>query len=330
MRKKYLWGETIVIQNVASKTDIKKTHTSSTPNFTQLKSKELTADTVSFSAKLKQSPSIHANELEISKRIKTFKKVMGDKPIPASVMKVLKNPKIKMSPPVNTNRSASVGLLRNSAKRLFEFALPKSISDKLIARITPKTMSDINVLSVRLNKLKITDISENPFDDTAEVYFISLINDGVTKPNLLNVETFEKIREGDDLFEKGLQRPYTVYLSEKGKVPRLLDFRLLIMEADKASSMKAAEIIEAITGDNDYKDIVEAIKELIKASGPPGAIFLLVDAAVGVIARVLKTNDDDKLLSYAARFTKDFDNLGVGTYDNKYDCVDLGYEIVAK
>jgi hypothetical protein len=270
------------------------------------------------------------SQKEIKERIKNFKKIMGDQPIPKEVMAVLNDSKIPMALPVIDEKSAGAGTVRRGLKSAIEKLLPKSVSRKLVKKISPKMETEISKVAIRLDKLKILDKSEGIFRGNGEVFFISLVNDGATEPNLLRVETFKNIKDGDDLFDKGLQKPFTVYLSEEGKVPRLIDFRMMVMEADQAESKKASDVIDAITQDGDYKKIIEAIRVLIKNAAPPAAIFTLADTAIGVIKRVLKINEDDQLLYYAARFTKDFDNLGVGKYDNKYDKVELGYEILAK
>lgn len=288
----------------------------------------LKQDMVTFSKKV--SSKKIATKKEIEQRISDFKKLLGDKQIPKEVMKVLNNPEIKLNVSPEILKGSDLGIVKNTIKKGSELLLPKSISDKIVNKITPKMNADINTLAVRLNKLKILDKSEGIFRGKGECYILSMVSDGASEPIMLKVDTIQGIKDGDDLFDKGLQRPYTVYLTPPGNVPRLLDFRLLVMEEDKKESRKAIDILNAVTGDSKYKDIVAAIAILVKSASPAGAIFTLVDSAVNVAKAVLECNEDDQLLYYAARFTKDFDNLGVGKYDNKYDKVELGYEIIAK
>lgn len=285
-------------------------------------------DTISFSSKVNETG---VSQKEIRKRVKKFTKLMKGQPIPPEVMNVLKDPNMPVALPVETGRAATIGIIRSAIKKTIESIMPRTWSEPLVKKIAPESLlNDINVVAVRLNKMKILDKSEGILRGNGECYFLSMVTDGVSEPAILRVETFNNIKDGDDLFDKGLQRPFTVFLSDEGKVPRLLDFRLLIMEADEKGSKKASEILDAITGHEDYKKIIIAIRELVKAAAPAAAIFTLLDSAMGIVKRILKTNEDDQLLYYAARFTKDFDNLGVGSYNNKYDKVELGYEILAK
>jgi hypothetical protein len=324
---RYLVGENNkMINNVSLRTSKTTLELQKPQHKAHLSLNQPSKDSVQFtSGKLKT-----LSQKEIDNRIKHFEKLLEGEKIPPEVMTVLKDPSIPIAIPAKKDKPACIGTFRRFVKNVIELILPKSVSEKLVPKISPELLNDINTVAIRMNKLVIKDKSEGIFRGNAEIYFISLVNDGVTEPNLLRVETFKNIREGDDLFDKGLQKPFTLYLSEEGKVPRLMDFRLLIMEEDKRGSRKAEEIIDAITKDGDYKKIIEAIRILIKNSAPSAAIFTLVDTAIGVIKRILRVNEDDQLLYYAARFTKDFDNLGVGSYDKNYEKVDLGYEIIAK
>lgn len=287
----------------------------------------LNRDTVSFNYISKQNFS--SNHV-INNRVKHFKRLMNGQTIPKEVMSVLKNPDIPMARPLISGKSVAASSFRNTIRGNVGRHIPYNIYDKIANKVSNTSLDKINVMAIRLNKLKILDNSESFFRGTGECYFISLVTDGTTEPSLLKVETFNGIRDGDDLFTKGLQKPYTLYLSQKGNVPELIDFRFLVMEADKKENMKAAEIIDMISKNKEYKTVIDAIRVLTKQAAPPAAIFTLVDCAIGVIKKVLKTAEDDQLLYYAARFTKDFDELGIGKYDNKYDKVELGYEILAK
>lgn len=302
-----------------------KIRRASLPAFT---SNNLKEDTVSFSNEAKENKPL--TEKQINKRIKDFSKVMEGQDIPQEVLEILKDPGIKVSPPEKTQWPVSVGIIRKALQRVLVAILPKKYAEMLVPKISPKPLSDIDTVSIKMNKLKILKNSDGLFKKKNDIYFVSFVSDGVNNPAMLKVETFKDIRKNDDLFDKGLQRPYTLYLSEEGKVPRLLDFRLLVMEDDKKDAKKATDILDAVTGNDDYQKVVRGITALISVASPPAAIFTLVDSAIRIIKGVIKCNEDDQMLYYAARFSKDFDNLGVGTYDNKYDKVELGYEIVAK
>lgn len=268
----------------------------------------LKQDTVSFSGKNK----------EINKRIEGFAKLMGDKPIPQEVMDILKS-----DIPITFPKE------KNAVERLWD-KLSDALKIDSVEKVRPKVLSDVDVVSIRLNKMKILKKKEGLLGGKAEVYFISLVNDGINEPASLKVETFNGLKKNDDLCDHGLQKPYTVYISEKGKLPRLLDFRMLVMEEDKKGAKKAADIIGAITGDGEYKQVVTALTSLMSIAAPPAAIFTMVDSAMKIIKRVVGCNEDDQMLNYAARYSEDFDNLGIGNHESKCDNIELGYEIVGK
>lgn len=282
-----------------------------------------TKDTVSFTSCCSDNI---VTQKDIDQRVKEFQKIMKGQEIPETVMKVLTNKNIPMISGDVVGKPANSGILKDMVS-----VLPQTLQVSLAPKITNEISADnITTCAIRLNKVKILDKSEGIFRGNGEVFFISIVNDGIKEPAILKIQTIHDVKNGDDLFDKGLQKPLTLYLSEEGKVPRLLDFRLMVMESDIKESEKMEEILDTISSNSDYKDAVDAIRDLLAAAAPATAIGKMLDSIAGIIKKVLKLNKDDQLLYYTARFTKDFDNLGIGSYDKKYDKVELGYEIVAK
>lgn len=326
-----------MLKNVSFKQVENNFFTNTKPVYNCVKSVNPCYDCITFSAKPKKITKTIVTEQDIQKRVDNFRKIMGKIPIHEKVMTVLLNPELDFTVPdydLKTNLLNNAKIAVNKVKKIvynsLKAVLPDSLSTSIVNKINLNPLENLKTVAVSLNKVKVLDISEGPFDETGEVYFISLVTDGINPPTLLDAKAFEGIKKGDDLMDKGLQKPFNLYLSEEYLIPRLLDFRFLVMEDDAKNAKKAKDIVDKILNDKNYKSVMDAIKELIITGAPAAAIFTLVDAAISAILQLEALNEDDQLLYYAARFTKDFDNLGLGKYDKKYDKIELGYEIQGK
>lgn len=307
----------------------KKVKSTAIKPFTTVSIKGLKADTLTFSSNIPPKSGILATEAEISTRIKAYKKAFNDQSLPTDLLKVLTDPRVPMTIPDETIKSTVTDTQQTAISKGFEWLQSAVLPNKSVNALTNVDDKNYKVLSLRLNELKILDKSEGIFKGNGECYFLSMVTDGVNEPVVLKVATFKDIKNGDDLFDKGLQKPFTIYLSNDGQFPRFIDFRFAVIEDDTDQSRTANEIIKMVQNDEVYKKIMSGIKSLINAGRPQEEISPLLDSALTVAKKILDATEDDLLIYHVDRFNAN-NGLGIGQHSSKNHYVKLGYEIVAK
>lgn len=312
-------------------------------------------DTVSFSGSKKAKK---WDDMTINERIKEFQKLMGDKPIPQEVMKILKNKKFTVAPAIeleakpaktdskvidmsSSNQSTEspgflpnlltgilptdILMVNNKSSSAIKSSEPdiestESIVVKPLEGVPPADpKKKIKSLSIVLENIYIKKASESWLNHlfkpkTAEVYFISIVDDGTNSPQKVITGNFEGLKEGDNLYNHGLQIPYTLYQYNKDDNPtktlNLLDFKFLIMEADEKSSKDIVDVLEKIKSEKEYQEFTQASQKLLESGAPSNAITTFASFGLGFIKNLLSIDRDDQMSFYALRFNKMKDALG--------------------
>lgn len=169
-------------------------------------------------------------------------------------------------------------------------------------------------IELKLNNVAILDLFDGPFEavfgGSNEVKIVSLVFDGSAKePFKFEVGSFPNIKKNQSLpfGDAGL----AVYFSEPDKLPRFLDWRLLIIE-DDSDVRNAGKVIQQIQGTSEYKAIVDVIPTLVNPTW--GAIIQITSGVISLIAKAMEQNQDDIISLFAATYTLPFDRLGVGKH----------------
>lgn len=204
-------------------------------------------------------------------------------------------------------------------------------------RLANETKTKIDVskaewLQVLLESIFIKDNHEF---GGAEIRVASTIIDGLsTEPVITLLDAYHNIadnsylpigRHTGDTNNPGVN----LYLSQQNKIPTFLDMRFLVIEKD-VDVRTWGKLLEEIKNDNDYKSIVKAITTLVANASPYNLFVGLADAVMGVVGKVLQSNEDDQLSFFAATYTEPFDNLGIGSHKADVDNVVYKYQIRTK
>lgn len=186
---------------------------------------------------------------------------------------------------------------------------PMSSAESAVAATIPT-----KAIELRLRNVTILDLFEGLpgaiFGGSNEIKIISLVFDGNSKdPFKFEVGSFPGIKENQSLpfGDAGL----AVYFSEPEKLPRFLDWRLLIIE-DDSDVRNAGKIIQQIQATPEYKAIVDVVLTLVNPTW--GAITQITSGVISLIAKAMEQNQDDVISLFAATYTLPFDRLGVGSH----------------
>lgn len=178
--------------------------------------------------------------------------------------------------------------------------------------------------------LKEVFVFDNRDPGKGDIYLVTLVTDGIAaEPMRLEVKTFNDVSDGEALQfgPAGL----AMYRNEPGKLPRYLDYRILVAESDQ-ELRDAGAVLDEVRNDGTYKSFRDGLLKLTGAAAP--AIALATSAAdftMGLVARVLKMNRDDQLMYVAGSFDDAFDDLGttLGPIPHKNSYARVTYQVQA-
>jgi hypothetical protein len=193
--------------------------------------------------------------------------------------------------------------------------LPARVSNALRAMSIDPSVTDIRM------SLKEVYIKNTRDLGKGDVYLVTVVTDNLSpEPFTITIKTFEDIHN-----EEGLQigpGGLAIYRNELGKVPRFLDYRILVVESDQ-EIRQAGEVLEQVKEDEQYKSFRDSLSAMAGVSQPATALITVAaDFVMGLIAMVLRMNRDDQIIYVAGSFDDKFDDLGVKyglvTHKNQY------------
>jgi hypothetical protein len=182
--------------------------------------------------------------------------------------------------------------------------LPARVSNTL------RTMSiDPSVTDIRMS-LKEVYVKDTRDLGKGDIYLVTLVTDNLSaEPFTITIKTFEDIHDDERLpiGPGGL----AIYRNEPGKIPRFLDYRILVVESDQ-EIRQAVDVLEQVKEDEQYKSFRDSLSAMVGVSHPATALITVAaDFVMGLIARVLRMNRDDQIIYIAGSFDDKFDDLGV-------------------
>lgn len=209
-------------------------------------------------------------------------------------------------------------------RSLYMDALPGKAKDAIrILSLDP----NIKDIEMRLMEVFIFD---NRDPGKGDIYLLTVVADSLSpEPLNLLVKAFEGIRDNEplQLGPAGL----TIYRNPQGKIPRFLDYRIMVMESDQ-ELRDAGELLEEIRGKDQFKIIRDSLIAMAGVGGPiPPLVTSSVDLVMGLISHVLKMNKDDQIIYIAGSFNDRIDDLGVkyGPIAHKNPYAKVLYQVIA-
>lgn len=190
-------------------------------------------------------------------------------------------------------------------RKLISFGeLPVRVSNTLRAMSLDPSVTDIRM------SLKEVYIKDTRDPGKGDIYLVTVVTDNLSpEPFTITIKTFEDVHD-----EEGLQigpGGLAIYRNEAGKVPRFLDYRILVAESDQ-EIRQAVDVLEQITSDDQYKSFRDSLVAIAGVSGPATALITVAaDFVMGLVAKVLRMNRDDQIIYIAGSFDDKFDDLGV-------------------
>jgi hypothetical protein len=183
-------------------------------------------------------------------------------------------------------------------------ALPARVSNTLRAMSIDPSVTDIRM------SLKEVYIKDTRDLGKGDIYLVTLVTDNLSsEPFTITIKTFEDIHDGENLQigPGGL----AIYRNEPGKIPRFLDYRILVVESDQ-EIRQAVDVLEQVKEDEQYKSFRDSLSAMAGVSQPATALITVAaDFIIGLVARVLRMNRDDQIMYVAGSFDDKFDDLGV-------------------
>ncbi|MAS93936.1 MAG: hypothetical protein CMO55_12145 [Verrucomicrobiales bacterium] len=187
--------------------------------------------------------------------------------------------------------------------------------------------------SVKNVRMSLNDvfIKKNRAFGRAEIYVASVVTDDISEePIVTSIKTFENVKNNEAL-PLGPSGVAMYRNPVEGKIPRFIDYRILIMESDEGVR-QAGTVLEEIRSDSEYKSVSGKLKAAIAAGNPTAALAMEIGGVVlGIVARVLKMNRDDQIIYVAGSFDNAFENLGVNhgvvVQDTKF--ATISYQVMA-
>jgi hypothetical protein len=182
--------------------------------------------------------------------------------------------------------------------------LPARVSNTLRAMAIDPSVTDIRM------SLKEVFIKDTRDPGKGDIYLVTLVTDNLSpEPFTITIKTFEDIHdeEGLPIGPGGL----AIYRNEPGKIPRFLDYRILIVESDQ-EIRQAGDVLEQVKEDEQYKSFRDSLSAMAGISQPATALITVAaDFIMGLVARILRMNRDDQIIYVAGSFDDKFDDLGV-------------------
>jgi hypothetical protein len=188
---------------------------------------------------------------------------------------------------------------------------------------------DPAIRNVRMS-LKEVFVIDNRDPGKGDIYLVTLVTDSIgAEPMKLEVKTFNDVRDAEALQigPAGL----AMYRNEPGKLPRYLDYRILVAESDQ-ELRDAGGVIDEVRNDGTFKSFRDGLLKLTGAAAPTIALATAAaDFTMSLMGRILKMNRDDQLIYIAGSFDDAFDDLGVtlGPVAHKNSYAKVTYRVEA-
>jgi hypothetical protein len=183
--------------------------------------------------------------------------------------------------------------------------------------------------NVRMS-IKEVFVIDNRDPGVGDIYLVTVVTDGASvEPITTSVKTFQDVRDGSALPLGPAGLP--IYRNTPGKVPRFIDYRLLVAESDEGLR-EAGAVLDDIRKDSEYGQVRDNLRAIATASQPvAGLVVSAADLVIGIVSRVLRMNKDDQLIYVAGGFDDAFDDLGVkhGVVVHANAFVRLTYQVEA-
>jgi len=203
-------------------------------------------------------------------------------------------------------------------------AMPRKAALALSALSLDPTITDVEM------RLKEVFIFDNRDPGKGDIYLVTVVADNLSQePITLEVRTFEDIHDNEalQLGAAGL----TMYRNPQGKIPRFLDYRILVSESDH-EMRQAGDVVNEIRTNDQFKAVRDNLIAMAATAQPTVALITAaVDLVVGLIARILKMNRDDQIMYIAGSFNDKIDDLGVqyGLVAHKNAYARVAYQVLA-
>jgi hypothetical protein len=212
------------------------------------------------------------------------------------------------------------------------------------ARVVREIPADKTAVRLQLTDVHIVDGLHNGFlgfGKATGVYLISTVVDGTSNaPITFQGQTYKGVSNGDSLplgphgDPTGVFNVYFYEARDRGKLPRLLSFSLLIIRSN-AEMRELGEAITKIGKDDRYGSLSDIVKTAVSAANPAyGVVWQAAQEVMGLFGEYLKVKPDQQLGYYQANFTNRFDDLGEGHHPPgtdrstlAVDKVRMGYQI---
>jgi hypothetical protein len=208
-----------------------------------------------------------------------------------------------------------------SAQLFAGSALESFSSGAQLERVTEtgqRLAQDADAVRVKINTLQVMQGLEPGFLGLAPakgVYLVTSVVDGMSdQPVSFNGQVHERVKNGDVLpigTEGGRDQPLNVYLKEGG-LPPILGISVVVFRSNE-NLRQFGGLITEVTADKRYEKLTDIIATAATAVVPAyGIIWQAANEIIGLVGSLLKATPDEQLGYYEARFTRRFDDLGVG------------------
>jgi len=145
---------------------------------------------------------------------------------------------------------------------------------------------------------------------TAQVYVLTVVTDDVSsKPFCIALKTFDGVANKDYL-------PFgpagvAIYRSPRNSTPTFLDYRILVMVSHERIR-NAGKVLADILDDESYKSLMNEVSLVVAAGNAPAAFIIkAADSVLGIIAKLMKAEQDKQVIYIVGSFDQAFDQLGI-------------------
>jgi hypothetical protein len=203
-------------------------------------------------------------------------------------------------------------------------AMPAKAARSLRALSMDPSITDVEM------RLKEIFVFDNRDPGKGDIYLVTVVTDSLAQePFTLEIKAFEDIHDNEALQvgPAGL----AIYRNPEGEIPRFLDYRIIVMESDQ-ELRKAGEILGEIRTNDQFKTVRDNLIAMAVTAQPSVALLTAAtDLVVGLIAQILKMNEDDQIIYIAGSFNDKIDDLGVkyGPIAHKNKYARVSYEVLA-
>jgi len=179
-------------------------------------------------------------------------------------------------------------------------------------------------------RLKEVFIFDNRDPGKGDIYLITVVTDNLaSEPFTFQVKTFEDVSDNEALQigPAGL----SIYMNPQGKIPRFLDYRILVMESDH-EIRKASDILNDIRNNDQFKTVRDNLIAMAVTEQPTVTLITAAaDLLIELISQILIMNKDDQIIYIVGSFNNNIDDLGVkyGPIAHKNKYARVKYQVVA-